>query len=162
MKQIWLYMTDIKVFNHHQYFLFILFILVAYGAPLTMRSDAVTNEIHDDGTTLNISRVIGPWEGNTSKPCNQMPSDQYRKSYCGNTMSRDCFISTMGFPIPIRPHLYIEPGPGYQINFFIWNLISKSTDLMKWHFFKNCINYIHQNVLFVFIITKMSLTMNSC
>ena len=123
MKQIWWHVTDIKVCNYHQYLFFILFILIACGTPLFMRSDAVTNEIHDDATTLNISRVIGPCEGNASKPCNKMPSYQYRKSYCGNTTSHDCFISTVGFPIPIRPHFYIEPGPGYQINFFIRNLI---------------------------------------
>ena len=35
-------------------------------------------------------------------------SHQYRKSHCG---SYDRLISTMGFPILIRHHLYIESGP---------------------------------------------------
>ena len=44
----------------------------------------------------------------------KMSSYQYRKSHCGDKTiwrSSDRLISTMGFPILVRWHLYIESGP---------------------------------------------------
>ena len=42
----------------------------------------------------------------------KMTSYQYRKSHCGDkTIAYDRLISTMGFPILVRQHLYIESGP---------------------------------------------------
>ena len=35
-----------------------------------------------------------------------------RKSHCGDKMVLNRLISTVGFPILLRWHLYIEPGPG--------------------------------------------------
>ena len=41
----------------------------------------------------------------------KMSSYQYRKSLCGDRRSWDRLISTMGFPILVRWHLYFESGP---------------------------------------------------
>ena len=41
----------------------------------------------------------------------KMSSYQYRKSHCGDKTIVDRLISTMGFPILVRWHLYIESGP---------------------------------------------------
>ena len=46
------------------------------------------------------------------------PSYQHRKSHCGDRRSYDRLISTMGFPILVRQHFYIESRPRwlYTIN----------------------------------------------
>ena len=41
----------------------------------------------------------------------KMLSYQYRKSHCGDKTIYDRLISTMGFPILVRWHLYIESWP---------------------------------------------------
>ena len=41
----------------------------------------------------------------------KMPSYQYRKSHCGDKTVVDHLISTMGIPIPVRQHIYIESAP---------------------------------------------------
>ena len=65
--------------------------------------------LHD--STLNLPMLIyislkhsGGWFNI------KMPSYQYRKSSVEIRRSYDRLISTMGFPILIKPHLYIESG----------------------------------------------------
>ena len=48
----------------------------------------------------------------------KMTSCQYRKFHVEIRRSYDRLISTMGFPILVRRHLYIESGPGENINTF--------------------------------------------
>ena len=36
---------------------------------------------------------------------------QYRKSHCGDKTVLELSISTMGFPLLVRQHLYVESGP---------------------------------------------------
>ena len=54
----------------------------------------------------------------------KMSSYQYRKSHCGDRRSYDRLISTMGFPIPVRWHLYIESEPRYHswswFNYYVY------------------------------------------
>ena len=47
----------------------------------------------------------GPWFST------KMLSYQYRKSHCGYRRSYERLISTTRFPILVRWHLYIDPGP---------------------------------------------------
>ena len=49
----------------------------------------------------------------------KMPSYQYRKSIVEIRRSYDRLISTMGFPILVRWHLYIESGPWCQCDTII-------------------------------------------
>ena len=69
----------------------------------------------------------GPWTLNTNIYQSpgplfniKMSSYQYWKSHCGDRRSYDRLISTMGFPILVRRHLFIESGPcwGIPLGFF--------------------------------------------
>ena len=45
----------------------------------------------------------------------KMPSYQYRKSHVEIRRSYNRLISTMGIPILVRWHLYVESGPSHQV-----------------------------------------------
>ena len=47
----------------------------------------------------------------------KMTSYQYKKSHSGDRRSDDRLISTIGFPILVRLHLYIESGPWWQASY---------------------------------------------
>ena len=47
----------------------------------------------------------------------KMTSYQYKKSHSGDRRSDDRLISTMGFPVLVRLHLYIESGPWWQASY---------------------------------------------
>ena len=51
----------------------------------------------------------------------KMPSNQYRKSIVEIRRSYDRLISTMGFLILVRRHLYIESGPRYYPNHTVYS-----------------------------------------
>ena len=62
-----------------------------------------------DRRTEPFIDLLGPWFNI------KMSSYQYRKSHCGDkTIYYDRLISTMGFRILVKRHLYTESGPWSQ------------------------------------------------
>ena len=85
--------------------------LVCNEANINLAAIKVTC-LHRRGTSINTwwnsgsaYIFIPPWQFTGPWFNIKMSSYQYRKSHCGD------LISTMGFPILVRCHLYIESGP---------------------------------------------------
>ena len=72
----------------------------------------------------------------------EMPSYQYRKFHCGDRWSYHHLFSTMGFPILVRWHHFIESGPRllrhyisnkkkiFQIIFLLEDYLNYSQDII--------------------------------
>ena len=71
------------------------------GYPLS----CIFNDMIADGLVPQGTRTFGSWFNI------KMPSYQYRNPIMEIRQSYDRLISTMGFPILVRRHLYTESGP---------------------------------------------------
>ena len=82
--------------------------------------------VHKKRVLATDEKITGGWFNK------KMSSYQYRKSHCGSG-SYDRLISTMGFPIPVRRHLYIESGPWFpkHCHWAACHLVSVRTHVRK-------------------------------